>query len=345
MGGLYLLNAALDIEQPGMLLAYLRETKRIDPDEPVQLCRLAGGVSNRTVLVQRPNGQAWVIKQPLARLRVATEWHSAPRRIHREAAGLRCLARLAPPGSITPFVFEDFDHDLLAMDAVPQPHENWKAMLLAGRVKRPHVEQFAQLLSTIHREAAARCEDVAAVFGDRTFFESMRVEPYYAFTAERVPAAELFLRQLIQDCRQRRFTLVHGGYSPKNILVHDGRLVLLDHEVIHWGDGAFDAGFAMAHLLSKAHHVVDCRPALVRAAEQFWTIYWNSVRESAWSKGFETMVVRHALGCLLARVAGRSPLEYLTEDERLQQHEATVTLMLAPPTSVSMLIEAFIARL
>ena len=29
--------------------------------------------------------------------------------------------------------FEDVDRSLLAMEAVPQPHENWKTMLLRGR--------------------------------------------------------------------------------------------------------------------------------------------------------------------------------------------------------------------
>ena len=33
----------------------------------------------------------------------------------------------------------------------------------------------------------------------------------------------------------------------------------------------------------------------------------------------EPRAVRHTLGCLLARVAGRSPLEYLDEPQRARQ--------------------------
>lgn len=328
-----------------MLLAYLRGTGRVGLDEQVQLCRLAGGVSNRTVLVRRSNGQAWVIKQALTRLRVATEWRSDPRRIHREAAGLRCLATLAPAGAITPFVFEDFDHDLLAMEAVPQPHENWKDMLLAGRIEPDHLLQFANLLAAVHRDSAERKDSLASEFDDRTFFESLRVEPYYAFAARTVPASLPFFEELIRDCRARRFALVHGDYSPKNVLVHNGRLILLDHEVIHWGDGAFDMGFAMTHLLSKAHHLPEHRLVFAETAWQFWTLYWNAVRKCAWSDGFEPMAVRHTLGCLLARVAGRSPLEYLSAAERDRQAQAVASLMLAPPATMLALIEAFIARL
>src|SRR5688500_6074371 len=102
----------LDIEQPGELTAWLRAHHRIAPDETPRIAVLAGGVSNRTVLVERPSGEAWVVKQALAKLRVQVEWFSSPERIHREALGLRWLAELAPPGAITPFIFEDHDAHL-----------------------------------------------------------------------------------------------------------------------------------------------------------------------------------------------------------------------------------------
>src|SRR5439155_6949025 len=136
---------------------------------------------------------------------------------------------------------------------------------LAGRIDLDYVEQFAMILGTIHGRASESTVPLAQIFDDRSFFESLRVEPYYAYTAERVPDARAFLRALIDDTRARRFTLVHGDYSPKNILVHQGRLILLDHEVIHWGDGAFDVGFALTHLLSKANHLPAHRRAFVKA--------------------------------------------------------------------------------
>jgi hypothetical protein len=45
----------LDIEQPGALAVYLRATGRIGAGEEPAVRALAGGVSNRTVLVERPN--------------------------------------------------------------------------------------------------------------------------------------------------------------------------------------------------------------------------------------------------------------------------------------------------
>ncbi|MBI4582015.1 MAG: phosphotransferase [Planctomycetes bacterium] len=338
-------ESQLDIEQPGVLLAYLRDTGRVGPDDRVEVRPLAGGVSNRTMLVCWPDGRGWVVKQALDRLRVPTEWLSDPRRIHREAAGLRWLARLAPAGTITPFVFEDFEHHLLAMDEVPQPHENFKTLLLAGHVESDHVDQFARLLATIHRGASERPNQLSAEFGDRSFFESLRIEPYYEYAGRQVAAAGPFMRQLIEDCRSRRFTLVHGDYSPKNILIHAGRLVLLDHEVIHFGDGAFDIGFAMTHLLSKAHHLPAHRERFATAARRFWETYQAGVADLEWLDDFEPRAVRHTLGCLLARVAGRSPLEYMEPQEREHQRETVTAVMQMPPTAIADLIDAFVARL
>jgi len=335
----------LDIERPDALLAYLRRSGHIAAHEQPAIKNLAGGVSNRTVLVERPGGQAWVLKQALKKLRVAVEWYSSPERISREALGMRWLARLAPPGSITRLIFEDPDNYILAMQAVPQPHENWKTMLLAGQLETRQVEQFGQLLGTIHRAAYQQRDQIAAAFNDRSFFESLRIEPYYIYTWTQIPETASFYDGLIAATRSRRMTLVHGDYSPKNILIYQGRLVLLDHEVIHFGDPAFDVGFALAHLLSKAHHVRNRRAAFAGAAADFWRSYRDSLGEFPWAADLEPRAARHTLGCLLARVAGRSTLDYLDSEERIRQRDAAIALIGAPPTSVVDLVKRFVALL
>ena len=162
---------------------------------------------------------------------------------------------LAPRGAITPLVFEDRTHNLIAMQAVKEPYENWKALLLVGIIDDSLVEQFGRLLASIHAGAARQRRLLSVEFADRSHFESLRLEPYYAYTAKQVPAAASFLLQVVDETLRHGDTLVHGDYSPKNILVHSGRLVLLDHEVIHWGEPAFDVGFSLTHFLSKAHHL------------------------------------------------------------------------------------------
>ena len=335
------MTEALDIEQPEALLRYLRATGRIAREETPTLRVLRGGVSNRTILVQRADGEAWVIKQALAKLRVQEDWFSDPARIHREALGLRWLERVAPPGTITPFVFEDHEHHLLAMQAVPEPHENWKTLLLRGGLELGDIAQFGQLLGTIHdRAGGCRCE-VRLMFDDRTFFETLRLEPYYRFTARRHPQTAAFFDALISETLGTRVTLVHGDFSPKNILVHQGRLVLIDHEVIHWGDPAFDLGFSFTHLLSKAHHRPAQRRDFLEAARWYWQSYRMHGGELARGADLEARAVRHTLACLLARVDGRSPLEYLTEEERHRQRQIVLGILPAPPARLADLFEVF----
>ncbi len=335
----------LDIEDHAALRKYLRSSSRIGNDETPCCTNLAGGVSNRAVLVERISGESWVVKQALEKLRVAVDWFSSPERIHREAIGLRWLEKLAPPGAITPLVFEDFSHHLLAMQAVPFPHENWKTILLRGEIESDHVCQFARLLAEIHAGAFERREELAPIFSDRSFFETLRLEPYYEFSAAQVPEASPFLRDLVDQTRTRKITLTHGDYSPKNILVRNKRLILLDHEVIHWGDPAFDLGFALAHFLSKAHHLTNHRASFAEAAQLLWREYSEQAGDETWRNDLENYAVRHALACLLARVAGRSPLEYLSQNEREKQRDFVVSLMRDAPTNIDDLTNRFIAQI
>jgi tRNA A-37 threonylcarbamoyl transferase component Bud32 len=288
---------ALDIERPESLLEYLRANGRIGPGEQPRLRPLAGGVSSRAVLVEReaPTG-SWVLKQALPKLRVAVDWFSSPERMRREALALRWMPELVPAGSAPLLLWEDPDAHLLAMTAVPQPHVNWKTALLQGR-ELEHAAAFGRLLGTVHRRAWERRAEIQLDFADRSFFESLRVEPYYRYTATRVPAAAPFLGELIVQTDRVTETLVHGDFSPKNVLVHDGRLVLLDYEVAHFGDPAFDVGFSSAHLLSKANHLRALEASFARAAEESWGAYRGEIEATAFGGAVESRAVKHTLAC------------------------------------------------
>lgn len=330
----------IDIEDPAALLGYLRAAGHIAQGDTPSIALLAGGVSNRTVLVEHASGAAWVLKQALAKLRVQVDWFSDVRRIHREALGLRELPALTPPASIPALIFEDHELHILAMAAVPQPHVNWKQLLMAGGLDLGHVAQFAAILGGIHAGSHAQPRRFAPLFAERAFFESLRLEPYYLYAAAQVPAAGPFIAQLVDDTRRQGLAVVHGDYSPKNILVHAGRLVLLDHEVIHWGDPAFDVGFALTHLLSKAHHLAAARAAFVAAALHFWEQYAALVA-GRFGPAYEARAARHLAACLLARVAGRSTLEYLDGPARERQQRAALGLMARPPAGIPELISRF----
>lgn len=333
----------LNIEESESLIAYLHDNHHIAAGETPVLHNLAGGVSNRTVLVEHADGRAWVMKQALEKLRVKVDWFSSPVRIGREAAGLRWM-QAAVPDYAPPLVFEDESRHILAMMAVPQPHINWKTQLLQGIIEPAYVEQFARLLGAIQRRSL-EIGGTQALFADRSFFETLRIEPYYRYSAAQVPQAAHFLNRLIEATAERYLTLVHGDYSPKNVLIFDRRLVLLDYEVIHWGDPAFDLGFSLTHLLSKAHALPAHRADFADAARLYWSTYWEQVHTLDFAADLEGYAVRHTLACLLARVAGRSPLEYLNAEQRAHQQAVVLGLMTAVPSTIDELVTRFVEGL
>lgn len=340
----------MNIENPSELAKYLI-ARGYKPSEAEDWHRiLPGGVSSATVYVRLDDGRAWVLKSALPKLRTKVDWFSPVTRIHREAAGMRALGNILPAGCVPELIFEDHDQHVIAMTAVAEPHENFKEMLLTGRVEESSIRQFGSILGAIHRAGAENSARFSSEFSDRSFFESLRLEPYYAYTISQIPEAAEFLNSLIDQTRMRKLSLVHGDYSPKNVLIHAGKLVLLDHEVIHFGDPAFDVGFAMTHLLSKANHLAEHRQAFAKSAVRFWKTYLTELGEKAIDKfetlpNYESRCVRHVLGCLLARVAGRSRLEYLTENQQSRQLRAIVYLMAHSPRRMEELIGEFLRRI
>ncbi len=334
-----------DIENFDALRKYLVARGSVKSNEAVSFKNLMGGVSNRTVQVAWADGHAWVLKQALAKLRVTVDWFSNPERIGVEAKALRYLNRLAPPGTTPAFIFEDMANYLMGMEAIPDAHENWKSVLLSGRIISDHFEQFGLLLGAIHRESSKCGPELSRVFADNTYFQSLRLEPYYLYTAQNVPAAASFLNTLVQETLQHKDSLVHGDFSPKNTLIHRGRLILLDYEVVHFGDPAFDVGFALTHFFSKAHHLPKERHRLASAGELFWQVYSEEIAHLEWATRLESRVVSHTLACLLARVAGKSPLEYLTPLERARQQDVILALMIKPPDNLPDLITEFLHKL
>lgn len=337
--------ASLDIENTPALVAYLRQRGATAAEGTPFVKKLEGGVSNRVMLVQPEAAPAFVVKQALEKLRVAVDWFCTPARIDKEALALEYLGELTPPGAVPRVLFKDSTQHLLAMEAVPEPHQTWKEILLAGRIERNHVEQFALLLGSIHSKSSARKAELEEAFEDRSIYEILRLEPYYRYTAAQVPESARFLNELITDTLACRLALVHGDFSPKNILVHDNKLVLIDCEVVHFGDPAFDIGFSMAHFLGKANHIRAQRELFADAANLYWQTYVARIGDTPWAANLEPRAVRHSLACTLARVAGRSPLEYLTPSERAAQETAILSLLGDLPTTISDLVTRFLRKL
>lgn len=328
----------LNIEDFCVLEHYLRDRHLIGATEPAAFRALAGGISSRAILVAPKGSPAFVVKQSLRKLRVKSDWFSSPGRIHREALGMRWLNKLAPPGTVPELLYEDSSAHLIVMSAVQEPNRTWKELLFTEPPNRVHFRQFAKILSRIHQASHAN-RSLEKLFENRSFFESLRLEPYYRYSGLQVPESSVFLNALIEDTLRQRISLVHGDYSPKNILVHSEKFVLVDHEVIHYGDPAFDLGFALTHLLAKSLHLRLFREQMIEGANEFVRDYLDGIRGV--DDAIEARACRHTAACLLARVVGRSPLEYLTAPEKSWEKAAALRLMRDTPVDLATLIASY----
>lgn len=306
----------------------------IDPAR-IQVESLGGGVSNHVLLVQAP-GIRWVFKQALERLRVEQEWLCRRDRIFRECQVMHALGACLPPGSVPAIMLEDRENYLFAMESAPADAQPWKAQLLPGEVRLSHAIRAGRLLGAWIRESD-RHREWRSDYGDQTVFGELRVDPYYHRTAARHPGLSAHFASLVDECAQRRVSLVHGDFSPKNLLITEESMMVIDWEVVHWGDPSFDAAFLSNHLLLKAFHRPHqwCDYAAAAAA------FWRALCETT-GPGFdwlEPAAMRH-LGCLLlARVDGKSPAEYLTSEAvKNRVRDAATSLIIHPAGSA---VEAF----
>ena len=300
---------------PQNVLPYLASRALAGETETGEVRELGGGVSNIVLLLEwrdQPD-RRWVVKQSLERLRVQDDWRSERTRIYREAEAIQALRLVLTGASLPEVVHIDRENFLYVMSAAPAGSVAWKESLLAGDVDLRVARQAGALLGRMINVSRAD-RSLQERFADRTVFDQLRVDPYYRTTAKRHPEVRGPIVQLVANSWNVQTALVHGDYSPKNMLVRDGNIFLIDFEVIHWGDPAFDAAFMLNHLFLKMLYQPRFAAAYLDAVREFWRALTAEAPDTA-SRGFEALTIRHLGAQMLARIDGKSPVEYIREEE------------------------------
>jgi len=325
------------------LAASLRRMGLLGADEPPDLTPLRGGVSSLIVRASTRQGLLCV-KTALPQLRVAAQWLAPVERNAAEVAWLR-LARGIVPQSVPAVLSEDAQGHAFAMDWLdPAAHPVWKLELRDGRVDARFAAQVAAILIAIHRHTAHR-PDLAVAFAHDASFHALRLDPYLAAAARAHPDCAAALHALIEVTAGTRLALVHGDVSPKNILCGPHGPILLDAECAWYGDPAFDLAFVLNHLLLKS----VWRPAYGRALrEAFLALAEGYLAGVDWEPraALDARTARLLAGLLLARIDGKSPVEYLdTEALREPVRRVARALLLRPPDSLAALRAAWDAAM
>jgi 5-methylthioribose kinase len=297
---------------PNNAVAYIRDKGWIGAG-PAQVEPLGWGVSNLVLRVVTPE-RTFVLKQSRPQLRTRDAWFSDLDRVYREQEVMQVLHPLLPPLTVPEVLFADRGDYVFAMSHAPIDSVVWKETLLAGPIDPAVGELAGRILGRIH-ETTARNPRLIERFQDHTVFVQLRVDPFYRRVQERRPEVAGAVEPIILRLLTVREALCHGDYSPKNILTHTKGFTLVDYETAHFGDPTMDLGFFLSHLLLKAAHRPAQRERFFDLTRAFWRGYGQEVSFQAIS-ALQQRGMEHCAVCLLARIDGTSPVDYLKDETR-----------------------------
>ena len=291
---------------------------------------LTGGVSSDIWRIETENGMVCA-KRALSKLRVAADWYAPVERNLFEARWLQ-VAHQACPACAPELLGQHPELGVLVMQYLePDHHGLWKQELLAGKADPQTAHAMGQVLSQIHSYAAKNSHLASEFPTDNIFFE-IRLAPYLLATAERHPQLAHALEALVLQTQNNAKTLVHGDVSPKNILLGPQGPLLLDAECATWSDPAFDLAFCLNHLLLKCLWTPASSTDFLRCFKALTTSYLSSV-DWELPSDLEARAARLLPGLLLARVDGKSPVEYVTQDHQRERVRRVASTFLVKPAN------------
>jgi len=310
------------------LVAALGRLGLLGAGERPRFTPLPGGVSSDIWRIELRAGPACV-KRALSKLKVAADWRAPVERNAYEVEWMRAAGAVVPE-AVPRLLGHDPESGCFAMAFLdPGQFPLWKAELRDGRADGAVARAVGERLVAIHAATAGK-EAVIRAFATDHIFHPIRLEPYLLATAEKHPALAPMLRGLVDTTATTKRALVHGDISPKNILVGPHGPVFLDAECAWYGDPAFDLAFCLNHLLLKClwtpgarDNFLACFAALSDAYRR--GIDWEDPR------AMEARTARLLPVLFLARVDGKSPVEYVTAERDKDRVRRVATALLRAP--------------
>ncbi|MGA7413514.1 MAG: aminoglycoside phosphotransferase family protein [Bryobacteraceae bacterium] len=329
-----------EVPEAAQFLDMLRRDGHVR-DSQARLTPLSGGVSSELYLVE-DGAEKFVVKRALPKLKVKDNWFADVSRNSTEWKYLDYVGALMP-GVVPKLRFSNPDAGYFGMEFLGEGFANWKQLLLAGECRTEHAALAGKILGDIHRRTSFNIT-LWKQFDTTPNFHQLRVEPYLLTTGNRNPKLRDLLSAEAERIESTHEVLVHGDFSPKNILISGDRMVLLDCEVAWYGEPAFDVAFCLNHLLLKSLHHAPRRFGIESLIAAFWQAYAEG-RRSGKSSFVERRLVPLLLMLLLARVDGKSPVEYLTLGKQRFIRDFVHEHLPSPPRNLARLSEIWFAEL
>jgi 5-methylthioribose kinase len=294
---------------------------------------LDGGVSSDVYFVH-DDQKKLVVKSALAQLKTEATWLADTSRSVAEAEALKLHHTITP--THLPEVIA-FLENKLVITAADDSWVDLRKYLLETQEINP--EWFIDLVTDLAKTLAAwhnqtqDLNNLPIIFDNKERLKQLRTHPFHRFCAQIRPDLKEILLALADNLENNSNCLVHGDFSPKNVLAsteESNKYWVIDAEVAHLGLAVFDQTYFLTHLLLKATHKPEQRELFIRAAKTFNETYLNLVDPELKTDNWQNY-----LGAiLLARVIGKSPATYLTQKEKITAEQIAKFLLTSQTSNI-----------
>ena len=313
----------------------LTELGLIAEQDAITATALTGGVASDIAHVQA-GGHDYCVKFALSKLRVKADWYAPVERNLAEYRWLEAYAQLDPEGAITLYGHSPSLNGFVMQYLSGPDTYLFKSALFEGKGNKADAMNIGRNLGRMHQASSKRHFDTSP-FDNRDDFYAIRIEPYLIHTAKAHDAVTSKITAMADHLYQSQQVLIHGDVSPKNILVRNDRTYLLDAECATMGDASFDVSFCLNHFILKALHVPERRNDYLGLCDVFWQAYKAEI-DFEDHDSLERRIAQLLPMLLLARVDGKSPVEYLTETTAVEVRQHALSLIHHQPATLLQLI-------
>ena len=278
--------------------------------------KITDGVSSDIWYVKTEQDVEFCIKRALAKLTVKADWYAPISRSKFEAMYFQYCFEIAPDNFPKLLGYDNKNYILAMKWYNPNSFSVWKKKLLNKKVEKEDIINVCDLLIKKH-EKFFNSKNLEKKFDNDVTFYSIRIEPYILFTSKKYPDFKNKFDSVAESLVKNKKTLIHGDFSPKNILIKDNNPLILDAETACWGNPIFDLAFFNNHIILKSILNPDIYKGYIKLSKSFlntYLLYFSLVNNKSYIKEF---VKLQAL-LILARVDGKSPVEYFDEKQRIK---------------------------
>ncbi len=280
----------------------------INQEKIIEYKKLKGGVSSEVYYVKTHNNN-YCIKRSLKKLLVKKKWIVNTNRIKFEYLWLKNCKNLLNNNIPKTYEFND-KKKYIIMEYLDQlEYKTLKELYFEGKINIKTIKLISKHLYKIHSNSNSL--DFKKTFeGNSKNFYDLRIDPYFNEVGRVYPKYKSYISNINKEYFKYSTSLVHGDFSPKNILIGKNKILYIDAECSNFGDPVFDLVFFSNHLLIKSIFFKENSEKFAKSYMIFYKEYLKELSKKSYN-AYLNRIIKMTPIMLLARIDGKSPVEYI----------------------------------